>query len=54
MSRRETKNLFLSVKVSQVQLLLLYFLWELPGMGCVYNPFVKWDSDGRDWKKGDF
>lgn len=21
-----------------------YFLWELPGMGCVYNPFVKWES----------
>lgn len=29
-----------------------YFLWELPGMGCVYNPFVKWESDGRDWKRG--
>lgn len=29
-----------------------YFLWELPGMGCVYNPFVKWECDGRDWKRG--
>lgn len=51
---RESKNLFLYVKASQVQLLLLYFLWELPGMGCVYNPFVKWDSDGSHWKKGNF
>lgn len=31
-----------------------YFLWELPGMGCVYNPFVKWESDGRAWKGGTF
>lgn len=48
MSRKKSEKLFLYVKASQIQLLLLYFLWELPGMGCVCNPFVKCNSDGRD------
>lgn len=29
--------------------LLQQFLWELPGVGCVYNPFVKWEPAVGTW-----